>query len=129
MLNIDIAVQLLSFCFSPNCFIFNNAFYHQINGTPMGSPSTVRIAEIAMQYIEVKNNSYFGTDKILRWRRYVDDVFILTKNEYINDSSAKANSICPLRDPEPNNFLMLQQNLLSPPPFLILFLIYSFFVK
>ena len=58
-LNIDIVVQILTFCLSSNCFIFNNVFYYQINGTPMGFPSSVIITEIVMKYIQVKINAFF----------------------------------------------------------------------
>ena len=61
----------------------------------MDFPSSVRIAEIIMQCIKLKINSFLHTDKILPWRSYVDAVFILTKNYLINDILAKANSICP----------------------------------
>ena len=43
---------------SSNCFIFNNVFYHHINGTLMGSSSSVRIAEIVMLHIDAKINSF-----------------------------------------------------------------------
>ena len=42
----------------------------------MGSDSSVSIAEIVMQFIEVKINSFIGADKIPLLRSYVDNVCI-----------------------------------------------------
>lgn len=43
-----------------NRFIYNENYFKQINGTPMGSPLSVIIAEIVMQYIETQTFNSAG---------------------------------------------------------------------
>lgn len=77
-----------------NYFKFQNSYYKQITGTAMGCPASVPIAEIVMQSIENNINSLLP-DEILFWRRYVDDVFIISKIEHHDLILNTANSICP----------------------------------
>lgn len=60
-----------------NCFIFNEKYFQQINGTLLGSPLSVIICEIVVQYIEIffDNAGYL----IKFWCRYVEDVFVVAE--------------------------------------------------
>ena len=57
-LNVDNIIELINFCLSSNCFIFNNTYYKRIQGAAIGSPLSVRIAEIVMRFLENKINSH-----------------------------------------------------------------------
>ena len=57
----------------------------------MGSALSVRIAEIVMQKIE--NEINILSEKIFFWRRYADDVFLITKNSDVNVILSFANHI------------------------------------
>ena len=61
----------------------------------MDFSSSVTIAKNVMQYIEIKINSFLGTDKILLWKRYMDDICILIKDEYTKDTLSNAISFYP----------------------------------
>ena len=65
-------------------FQFRDQMYIQITGTPMGSPISVVIAELTMQYFEnslIENSHH----QLLFWKRYVDDILTcLDKNEIEN---------------------------------------------
>ena len=61
-------LELLDLCFSTE-FSFQNSYYRQISGTPMGSPLSSFLAEAVMQDLEklsVTNNNDIKT-----WNRYV----------------------------------------------------------
>ena len=85
-------LKLFSLCFDATHFQFNNKFYKQVTGTPMGSPASVVIAEIVMQKIEeqimplIQNFSLF-------WYRYVDDVITCMDKDEIQNALSAINSI------------------------------------
>ena len=84
-----------------NYFIFNNKYYTQPEGLPMGSPISSILAEIFIHDIEQthilneQNNKY--ANKIIYWYRYVDDILLLyngnTKqlHQFINKLNRKFN--------------------------------------
>ena len=72
----NVIQKLVSFCLLNNCFSFNNIFYSQSKGTPMGSALSVCVAEIVMQRLENKIVKVFS-EKNLFWQRYVDDIFLI----------------------------------------------------
>lgn len=45
-------VQLLTICLNSGYFQCNEIIYKQIQGTPMGSPVSVILAEMSMQRVE-----------------------------------------------------------------------------
>lgn len=59
----------------------------------MGSSLFVRVAGIVMQYIENKIIQILK-NKLKFWRRYVDDVFIVSEPEALNKILSTDNSIC-----------------------------------
>ena len=71
--------KLVQICLQQNYFKFNNKFYMQLDGLPMGSPLSPLLSEIFMddwerKFIDGKhkfqNNIYF-------YARYVDDIFCI----------------------------------------------------
>ena len=67
--------QLFNFDTSGTHFIFNGSFYGQIDGVSMGSPLGPVLANLFMGYHEKKWLQEFDKGKILRYKRYVDDIF------------------------------------------------------
>lgn len=76
-LSINDLMELIKICLKSTYFKYNSKFYHQTEGTAMGSPISPIVAEIFMQELEkklVKNNR-----NIIYWRRFVDDVFAIIR--------------------------------------------------
>jgi hypothetical protein len=71
-LNLKELMHLIRICLEASFFKFNDKYYRQIKGTPMGSPASVVIAEIVMQAIE--KNIIHDNNVFVFWYRYVDDV-------------------------------------------------------
>jgi hypothetical protein len=75
-----------------NCFFtFNNNHYHQISGSPMGSPVSPVVANLVMEHLEetVLSNLTF---KPLLYLRYVDDIFCIAKKTDIETIHNNFNS-------------------------------------
>lgn len=77
--NVDITTHtdfifLLNICTQQNYFQFDNKFYEQQQGLPMGSPLSPLLADIFMDHFENKLFQIIQNNKILFWFRYVDDV-------------------------------------------------------
>ena len=72
----DVIQKLISFCLLNNRFSFNNIFYSQPKGTPMGSALSVLVEEIVMQKLENETVKVFS-EKNLFCRCYVDDIFLV----------------------------------------------------
>ncbi|UYV72513.1 hypothetical protein LAZ67_9003493 [Cordylochernes scorpioides] len=73
---IDSIIALSSLCLDFTTFTFNNLFYKQIRGSPMGSPLSSPLAEIVMSTIDHWIQQQF-TPGIHMWRRYIDDIFCI----------------------------------------------------
>ncbi|XP_076032448.1 uncharacterized protein LOC143020170 [Oratosquilla oratoria] len=71
-------VRLVNLCLDSTFFRFREKVYHQRIGTPMGSPISVVLAEMAMQ--EFEEETLAAAPVALKtWMRYVDDVFVIMK--------------------------------------------------
>jgi hypothetical protein len=66
-------------CINQSYLQFNNKFYNQLDGLPMGSPLSPLLSEIFMSSLESKifhsNNKLIN--KVFYWARYVDDIFCI----------------------------------------------------
>uniref|UniRef100_A0A8D9BBF2 Nicotine oxidoreductase n=1 Tax=Cacopsylla melanoneura TaxID=428564 RepID=A0A8D9BBF2_9HEMI len=71
-------ISLVKLCLNQNYFQFNNQFYSQTDGLPMGSPLSPILANIYMNHFENKilQESKFKNN-IISWFRYVDDILII----------------------------------------------------
>ena len=81
-LEIDDIMKLLDLCLTTE-FVFQDHYYRQTKGTPMGSPLSSFLAEAVLQDLEkraVDNNKSIST-----WERYVDDVFATVKTNDLDD--------------------------------------------
>ncbi|XP_076044838.1 uncharacterized protein LOC143027433 [Oratosquilla oratoria] len=71
-------MSLVNLCLDSILFKLREKVYHQGIGTPMGSPISVVLAEMAMQ--EFKEEMLVAAPVTLKtWVRYVDDVFVIMR--------------------------------------------------
>ena len=77
--DIDMA---LNFCLNYTYFIFQGK-HQQIFGVPMGSPISVVIANLVMDYVEQKAISSFSSSPKL-WKRFIDDTFVIIQTNEVN---------------------------------------------
>ena len=74
--------KLLTTIAEDNFIIFNNKFFKQIEGLAMGSPISATFANIFMSYHEQNwLRECLIEFKPILYKRYVDDIFVLFKNE------------------------------------------------
>jgi hypothetical protein len=66
-------LDLTQQCLSSNYFKWNDSYFKQSSGTPMGSPIFSVFAEIYMQYFE--SEVVLNHPKVHFYRRFVDDTF------------------------------------------------------
>ena len=80
LLEVSDIVELLKFCMSTTYFLFRGVIYEQVYGTAMGSPVSVVIANLFMEWFEQEAlrtaPSYI---KPRLWRRFVDDIWEVIK--------------------------------------------------
>ncbi|XP_076047212.1 uncharacterized protein LOC143028727 [Oratosquilla oratoria] len=69
---------LVSLCLESILFKFRDKMYHQKMGTPMDSPISVVLTEMAMQRYK-KEVLEDAPTSLKIWERYVDDVFVIVK--------------------------------------------------
>ncbi len=71
--------KLLKFLFENNYFIYSNKIYKQIKGVAMGSKCAPSIANL---YIFILEKSFLTLHKPLFFKRFVDDIFTITKKDF-----------------------------------------------
>ena len=77
---IDVFLKLLKLAVTNCYFSFNDRFYIQKTGLPMGSPLSPILANIFLEFYERdKLSSVLDFDRNT-WLRYVDDVFVILPN-------------------------------------------------
>ena len=73
--------QFFNFATSSTHFIFNSSFYDQVDGVSMGSPLVPVLANLFMGYHKKIWLQEFDKGKVLMYKRYVDDIFCMFRNE------------------------------------------------
>ena len=71
-------MELVGLCLDSTFFKFRDTVFHQKVGTPMGSPISVILAEIAVQRFE-EEVMRDAPQSLRIWVRYVDDIFAVMK--------------------------------------------------
>lgn len=76
-------------------FSFNGTHYRQINGSPMGAPSSPALVDLVMEYVEdlVFEKLNYSRIRILFYLRYVDDTFALVPTRHVQNVVDAFNSI------------------------------------
>jgi predicted GIY-YIG superfamily endonuclease len=80
-LDIKDILELLKICLSSTYFNYLDAFYHQKEGTAMGSPVSPIVAELFLQSLE--NKLVMNDRHIFFWKRYVDDIFAIIRRRHL----------------------------------------------
>ena len=73
--------KLFTFATSESHFIFDGKIYDQIDGVTMGSPLGPVLANLFMGYHEGKWIENYGGSKPIHYKRFMDDIFCIFKNE------------------------------------------------
>ena len=87
-------IKLLEFNIA-NCIIcFNKKFYKQLQDAAMGSPVSLVISNIYMEYFE--SLAIPSSPTLIKWWfRFVDDVHITTRRDQVNKLQKHLNSVDP----------------------------------
>jgi len=93
----DIMEQLLNIIktvIQQNYFQYKDTFYQPVKGIAMGSPLSGTIAEIYLKYVEETYiKQWWDTKEIMYYKRYVDDVLIIYRNQKVKDHIIEERSI------------------------------------
>ncbi|BHF83317.1 hypothetical protein SprV_0802645900 [Sparganum proliferum] len=84
-------IELLKLCLKNYCK-FDNKYYQQVKGSPMGSPISGLLAELVLQRLE---HEVFQTLKPKMWLRYVDDTFVVIKDREVERLHQSLNDVFP----------------------------------
>ena len=82
-MDVDDILLLLRLCLNTTYFKVNDKLYKQKQGTAMGSPVSVVIANLFMEEVEQKAIQSFSHD-VKVWKRYVDDTFVVIRAEHVD---------------------------------------------
>ena len=87
-------LNAVDFILNSTFFKFNNKFYNQVSGTPMGSSISPIIADIVMVNLETEILPSFGF--VIPWYfRYVDDTILCEPLDKVDTVLCKFNSYNP----------------------------------
>ena len=81
-LNREELKKLLIICTQKSHFQFNGNYYEQIDGVAMGSPLGPLFASFFMSSFERKHMPVLKTMGIIKWLRYVDDIFATMSDKH-----------------------------------------------
>ena len=87
-------IELLGFCLHNTYFSFQNKFYEQVEGVPMGSLVSPTVTNLYMESFERKALSY-AINPHRTWYRFVDDTWVIPKQAHKQDFLDHINSMDP----------------------------------
>ena len=85
-------ISLLEFCLKNTYFVFQGRYYEQLEGTVMGSPISLIVANLYMEEFEAKALSTVLHPPIL-YKRFVADTFIVINSTHKDEFLQHINSI------------------------------------
>ncbi|XP_062705294.1 uncharacterized protein LOC134287463 [Aedes albopictus] len=90
-INLDLFLEMVSFCIDSSYFKFRDKFYQQTFGTAMGSPLSPILAEVVMEVLlrTVTKRLSFPLPVI---KKYVDDLFVALPEDQIEHTLQIFNS-------------------------------------
>ena len=80
--------DLVKFLLNNTYFQFNNNFFQQLIGSPMGSKTSPVLSNIAMEDLEVEIISKIKTKlkvRLMKYYRFVDDIYTIVPTVHINE--------------------------------------------
>ena len=90
--SVDDICSLLSLCLEATYLLFEGRVYQQIQGTAMGSPVSVVVANLVMEDIERRPLATFHTHPRF-WRRYVDDTCTALPHDLVVPSMSTSTAL------------------------------------
>ena len=76
VLSVQNIIELVGFCLHNTYFSFQNKFYEQVEGVAMGSPVSPIVANLYMEYFEVKALQS-ASHPPRYWFRFVDNTWVI----------------------------------------------------
>ena len=90
----DQICTLLNFCLNAMYVAYKGVFYKQTQGTAMGLPVSVTVADLVMEDVEQQALSTFPNSPRF-WKRYVDDTCVALQSDKVEAFHLHLNSIEP----------------------------------
>jgi len=92
----DFLIKAMEFVLTKGYIAFDGEIYQQTNGAAMGSPMIPPYANIFMYQLEKDTvHKYKNAGSLLLYKRFIDDVFIITKDSNISELQNDLNSLHP----------------------------------
>jgi uncharacterized protein (UPF0335 family) len=92
--SVDTFLSWIKLLFRSTGFRFNDSYYEQLKGTPMGSPISVVVSNLLMEYVEEKALSMLDIPPRF-FRRFIDDCFAVVLSDKVNELHLSLNSVHP----------------------------------
>ena len=92
----EFLIKAMHFVLTNGYITFQEQIYQQTNGAAMGSPMIPPYANIFMYQLEKQTvHKFTNSGMLLLYKRFIDDVFILTKDSNITELQNHLNSLNP----------------------------------
>lgn len=92
----DFLIKAMEFVLTKGYIAFNGEIYKQTNGAAMGSPMIPPYANIFMYQLEKETvHKYKNLESLLLYKRFIDDVLIITKDSNVTELKNELNSLHP----------------------------------
>ena len=118
VLSVQNILELLGFCLHNTYFSFQNRFYEQVEGEPMGSPVSPIVANM---YIECFKRKALRSaiNPPWAWFRFVDDTWVIQKQAYKQEFLEHLNKVDPaikftVEDSKDNGAIPFLNTLVTP---------------
>ncbi len=92
----EFLIKAMEFVLTKGYVTFQDQVYQQTNGVAMGSPIIPLYANIFIYQLERQTvYKYKNLETLLLFKRYIDDIFIITKDAHITDLQNELNTLKP----------------------------------